>query len=182
MLFLVLFLLALFTACGVGIMAARSDCKGMIIPNMYVLVVPLTFAVAFAAAHFGGADAVFGSLKSHVLAGVIALLVTFLMYAVKVWGAGDSKLVAAYALWFGPRFLLAYLFYVTLAGALLGLFALYVGKKKPFKKAAEGGWIARLQSGEKVVPYGVAIAAGAILGFVKAGYFGLPVLQSFFAG
>lgn len=72
-----------------------------------------------------------------------------------------------------------FLFYMALVGGVLGLVALALRKWKPVKNPAEGSWIARVQAGENKVPYGAAIAAGALASFVELGYFSSEVLSSF---
>ena len=76
------------------------------------------------------------------------------LFAMKWFGGGDAKLYAAVALWFplqkGP-FLL---FYVGMAGLVLAIMFMLTRR---FTKGADGK-----KRTERRIPYGVAIAVGAI--------------------
>lgn len=181
MLFLIVFLCALFVASALGLMAAWSDFRGMIIPNAYPLGIIVAFVFAYTACALGGAPGPlpFQRLSSHLIAGGVALAVTFAMTMAKTMGGGDSKLITAYALWMGVLDIAWYLFIVTLIGAVLAIAGLAVRRFKPFTNARPGGWIARLQSGEAVVAYGIPIALGALYIFWTEGYAAPDLLESF---
>lgn len=173
LLYLTVFALCVFAALAAGVLSAYSDYKGLMIPNRYSLIVILSFLIGFAALYAGGQrDVFFEPLFAHLLAGGAVFLLTFIMFAVGVWGAGDSKLLLAYALWTGFAGLKTLIIVMAVFGGTLGVFALFVKKYKPFARPPEGQWIDRVQSGENVVPYGVAIAAGAFAAFYDAGYIG----------
>jgi prepilin peptidase CpaA len=72
-------------------------------------------------------------------------------------GGGDVKLAAALALWFKPFTTLKILVIMSLAGGLLTLVVLLVHKKRG--KAPIAGDISPARP---EVPYGVAIAIGAL--------------------
>ncbi len=179
MLLLIVFLMCLFVACGAGLLAAYSDFKGMVIPNMYSALVVGSFVVAFGLLWLAGRDDVFVSIWSHLLAALVVFGVTAAMFALKGLGAADSKLGTAYALWAGLSGLLPFLFYMAVIGGLLGVAGLVIKKQKPFKAPKEGGWVDRLQKGESKVPYGIAIVGGALASFLKIGYFNGDVMASF---
>lgn len=168
-LYLSVYFLSTLAALGLGLMCAVTDMRTMKIPNAYALFVAVAFPAAFLAAHMAGAD-VFDRVRDHVLAGAIVFGATFAMYVFKTLGAGDSKLAAAYALWAGLSGLVGFLFYTALAGGVLAVATLLVARFKPFKQVREGSWPARVQAGERVVPYGVAIALGAALTFLMNNY------------
>ncbi|WP_265569087.1 A24 family peptidase [Sphingomicrobium lutaoense] len=82
----------------------------------------------------------------------IALLVFFVLFgafAVGMMGGGDVKLAAALALWFSPVGNLRFLVIMSIAGGILTL--IYWARHKSLKK-----------EGKVKVPYGVAIAIGAL--------------------
>lgn len=178
MLFLVLYLFCLFTALGMGLYCAWTDLRGMIIPNSAVLAVAGAFAV-FALVNLMAGAAAPDVFYGHIGAGLLMFIVTFILFSLGMFGGGDAKLVSAFSLWTGFSALAYFLFWMTLAGALLGVFALCVKKAKPFKTMREGSWIARLQAGESAVPYGVAITTGAFVAFYMAGYFAPEQLSLF---
>lgn len=179
MFLLIFFLFAVFAALGAGILAALSDLRGMTIPNILSVAIIAAFFAAYGVLWLSGRDDVFGSVSSHLLSVVIVFGVTLAMFMLRAIGAGDSKLASAFALWTGLKGMMPFLFYMALAGGVLGLAALALRKWKPVKAPREGGWIARVQNGENGVPYGAAIFAGALASFVKLGYLGPEVLSSF---
>jgi len=95
------------------------------------------------------------ALQVAVAAGVFAALaVTFY---IGMMGGGDVKLAAAIALWFAPVTTLKFLVIMSLAGGLLTLVVLAIHKKRGNPPAEGQDPPARPE-----VPYGVAIAAGAL--------------------
>lgn len=171
LLFIIIF--CVLVALGFGLASGWSDFRGLTISNVYSAAILAAFVVAFSAFYFFAPDGAvyFGSWKSHLLAGVIMFGVTFALYVPGWLGAGDSKLCTVFALWLGMLGLPAFLFYMTLMGGLLALAALLIKKYKPFTSPVPGSWIARTQEGVSAVPYGIAIAFGAVMSFVSTGYF-----------
>lgn len=180
MIFLIFFLICVFVTLIIGGLAALSDIRGMKIPNMYSVYIMAAFAVSYGVLYLGGLQGVvFGPLLMHVLSALLTFFVTFVLFAARVIGAGDSKFGTACALWVSVKYLPIFLFFMTLFGGLLGMAALYMKRKKPFKAPAEGSWIAQVQDGADKVPYGVAISFGMLIAFLHAGYFSSGVLSSF---
>jgi len=179
MVLLIVFLVCLFSAVGVGFLAAYADFKGMTIPNFYSAIILGAFLTGYLILWLFGREDVFGAFVSHLLSGGLVFALTLVMFALKGIGAGDSKLATAFAFWVGLRGLMPFLFYMALMGGVLGLVALVLRKFKPLKNPAEGSWIARVQAGENAVPYGIAIVAGALVSFIKLGYIGTEVFSSF---
>jgi Flp pilus assembly protein protease CpaA len=175
---LVIFLTCLFVALAAGAMAAWSDFKGLTILNWHSVAVLGSFIAAYSMMYALGHGHVFASLVSHLAAGLVMFVITAILFALKTMGAADSKLSTAYAFWAGIAGLPAFLFYMTLAGGIIGIAALVMKKRKPFKNPPPGSWVARLQEGENKVPYGIAIFCGALACFVKLGYFN-QVIMSF---
>jgi prepilin peptidase CpaA len=178
---LIIFLTAVFVALGAGAYAAISDIRGLTIPNSHSFVVMCAFILGFIFLSLLGQADVFKPLMSHLIAGVIVLGITAFLFALRAIGAADSKLASVYALWFGVGGLPAFLFYTTVAGGVLALVAIVMGRLKLFKNPKPGGWIARVQTGENKVPYGVAIAGGALASFIKLGYLSPETLSAFLA-
>jgi len=82
-----------------------------------------------------------------VAVGVFALL--SIAFFAGMMGGGDVKLAAAVALWFSPAVTLRFLVFMSIAGGLLTLVVLVIHK-------------VRSRDGRPEVPYGVAIAIGAL--------------------
>lgn len=169
-LFVVVF--CMLVALGFGIASAISDFKSMTIPNVYAAGIVLAFVPAYAAGFFTGHGAeFFAAWSSHLIAAGVVFVATFILFSLKVMGAGDSKLCSAFALWTGLSGLAPLLFYMAITGALLGLVTKLLNKKVLFANAAEGSWIDKSQKGGMGVPYGIAICLGAIIAFYQLGYF-----------
>ena len=179
MLFLIVFLCAVIVAAGLGLLSGLSDLHGMIIPNIYPLGIIVAFVFAYVACAASGNSGPFQTLSSHLWAGGVAFVVTFAMTMAKVMGGGDSKLITAYALWMGVLNIAWFLFTMALVGAVLAVAAVLIRRHKPFKVVKAGTWVARLQSGEAVVPYGIPIAASALYMFVVNHYLTIGVLKAF---
>jgi prepilin peptidase CpaA len=150
-------------------LAAGWDLASFTIPN----VLPLTMLAAFFLFALVAAmpGAVFGS---HLAAGLIGLAAGFTLYAAGFVGGGDAKLFAVTALWFGFGDLLTYALVATLCGGAL-TFALLTLRYVPLPALlASRGWVVRLHEAKKV-PYGVALAAGALALLPSAEIFRLAV-------
>jgi prepilin peptidase CpaA len=176
---LVVFLSGLFVVIAYGGMAAYSDFKGMTIPNQYSIVIFGVFAVCYALVWLLGGGSAFAPILSHLLGFVLVFIFGFALFVLKVWGAGDQKLVSAFAVWMGFSGVVVFLFYTALFGGLLGIVALCLRKFKPVKEPGEGSWIAQVQDGGGKVPYGIAIMLGALASFVKIGYFSVDTFRIF---
>lgn len=169
-LFLVVF--CMLVALGFGIASGVSDFKTMTIPNIYALGVLVAFIPAFAADAFTGEGMeFFASWKSHLIAMVVMFAVSFVLFSTRMIGAGDSKLITVFSLWVGLPGIAAFLFYMALLGAVLGITTKVMNKRVLVQSPSEGGWIAKSQAGGNGVPYGIAIAFGAVIAFWQLGYF-----------
>lgn len=82
-----------------------------------------------------------------------ALMVAMIIFALKLWGGGDAKFYAAMAAWFPVTEALGLFVSIALAGLIVALVWLALAKLSGQK----------LKRGDKVMPYGVAIAAGGII-------------------
>jgi len=82
-----------------------------------------------------------------------ALVLAMIIFALKLWGGGDAKFYAASAAWFPISEALGLFVSIALAGLIVAIAWLVIYKVSGRKVA----------KGEKVMPYGVAIALGGIL-------------------
>lgn len=147
---------------------AVSDVKTRRIPNRAVLAVIGLYVLSVVAG-------VTTRPLDGLAAGGAALVVCFLLYCFKVFGAGDAKLFAAVALFAGLSLLPALAVATTLAGGVMILGLLAFKPRRLFLMLSTRGAVA---SGEQL-PYGVAIAAGGILirwgpalGYLPSGHAG----------
>ena len=138
--------------------AASSDLLTMTISNRVTLAL---FAGFFVLAFVSGMSQ--RDLLSHVGAGFAVLTVTFVFFARGWIGGGDAKLAAVTALWFGFDQLLEYLLYASLLGGVLTL-AMVRFRLLPLPRIlARHEWLKRLHQLDSGVPYGIALAAAALL-------------------
>jgi prepilin peptidase CpaA len=78
-------------------------------------------------------------------------------------GGGDAKVAAGAALWFGFGHLLEYLLYASFFGGLLTLLLLQF-RQWPLPYAVTGqAWLLKLHAKESGIPYGIALAIGALM-------------------
>jgi prepilin peptidase CpaA len=112
----------------------------------------------------------------HVAAAALVLAITFGFFTQGWIGGGDAKLAAATALWFGFDHLVDYLLYAALFGGALTLLLLQF-RRMPLPNAmARQPWIMRLHDAGGGVPYGIALAAAALMVYPRTGW--MPGLGS----
>jgi prepilin peptidase CpaA len=138
--------------------AAASDFFTMTISNRISLLLVAGFVLLAA---FGGMS--LHAVTMHVAAGLAVLTIAFACFALGLIGGGDAKLAAATALWLGFDHLLIYLVYAAIAGCAMALFLLSVRKWPLPAVLVSQDWAQRLHDTKSGVPYGVALAIGALL-------------------
>jgi len=138
--------------------AASSDLLTMTISNRVTLVLLAGF---FALALVTGMSQ--QELLSHIGAGFAVLTVTFVFFARGWIGGGDAKLAAVTALWFGFDQLLDYALYASILGGVLTI-AMIRFRLVPLPEVlARQEWLKRLHRLDGGIPYGIALAAAALL-------------------
>jgi prepilin peptidase CpaA len=137
--------------------AAASDLFTMTISNRVSLALAAAFLVLALASGMSAADIFF-----HLCAGATVLAVAFACFAMGWVGGGDAKVAAAAALWFGFSHLLDYLLYASLFGGALTLLLLQF-RQWPLPYPLTGqAWLLKLHAKESGIPYGIALAIGAL--------------------
>jgi prepilin peptidase CpaA len=138
--------------------AAASDLVSMTISNRVSLVLVAGFVVLALASGMG-----LHELLSHAGAGTAVLAAGFACFAFGWIGGGDAKVAAGAALWLGFDHLLFYLLYASLFGGALTLLLLQF-RQWPLPYPLLGqAWLQRLHAKESGIPYGVALALGALV-------------------
>jgi prepilin peptidase CpaA len=138
--------------------AAASDLFTMTISNRVSLALAAGFLVLAAASGMGASD-----ILMHIAAGAAVLVLAFGCFAMGWVGGGDAKVAAAAALWFGFVHLMNYLLYASLFGGALTLLLLQF-RQWPLPVSFAGQpWLARLHAKETGIPYGIALAIGALM-------------------
>jgi prepilin peptidase CpaA len=132
--------------------ASLSDIRYRRIPNWSVVVLLVLFIPWI----FVGPEV---SLPLSLAAFAIFFAVGVALYAFGIWGAGDSKLIAAVALFVGWDRLLLFLFATAVCGGILALAIILLHSPRVVTMLK----LRRAEDSARNVPYGVAIAAGAAL-------------------
>lgn len=154
------------------IAAAVTDVRRFIIPNRITLAVAASglFAITVAI--------VFGDMTGRQAAeqlgvGAAALALGFGLFAMRIWGGGDGKLVGATALWFDPAAAVAFVLYTLLAGGALALVGLLLHANRFAVWSIPPLRALPLEQWKGQTPYGVAIAVGALIAFQQSVLFEL---------
>ncbi|MBA3813219.1 MAG: prepilin peptidase [Alphaproteobacteria bacterium] len=151
------------------------------IPNLFLGVLVVLYAF-FAPIYLDS-----HAILSALLVFAVTMAVGYCLYALKVIGAGDAKYIAVTSLWFGVHGIVPLLFLISLAGGILAVLYLvfkdHIGhlsdriwlkiqKTEENYPKLQNVWIGsgtgpekgkRENIGSRMVPYGIAIAAGSII-------------------
>ena len=147
------------------IIAGLTDATSFTIPNR----LSVLLALAFLPAAFALGRPV-GEIGLDLGVGVAALFAGMAMFAAGWIGGGDAKLLAAAALWLGWPATVDFLAVTALVGG--GLAVLLLNARSSVVRAHLAGapvWLERLTTPGADVPYGVAIAIGALAAFPQSG-------------
>ena len=139
--------------------AAASDLFTMTISNR----ISLALVAGFLALALLGGMGLY-DIALHAAAGLTVLVVAFGCFAMGWVGGGDAKVAASAALC-GSAFghLMNYLLYASLFGGALTLLLLQF-RQWPLPYALAGQtWLMRLHAKESGIPYGIALAIGALM-------------------
>jgi prepilin peptidase CpaA len=138
--------------------AAASDLFTMTISNRVSLALAAGFLALALVSGMGLTD-----ILSHLGAGAAVLVVAFGCFAMGWVGGGDAKVAASAALWFGFAHLMNYLVYASLFGGALTLLLLQFRQwPLPYQFAGQA-WLLKLHAKESGIPYGIALAIGALM-------------------
>jgi prepilin peptidase CpaA len=138
--------------------AAASDLFTMTISNRISLALAAGFLALATVSGLGLPE-----ILSHLGAGAAVLALAFGCFAMGWVGGGDAKLAAATALWFGFGHLLDYLLYGSLFGGALTLLLLQFRQwPLPYSFAGQA-WLLKLHAKDSGIPYGIALAIGALM-------------------
>jgi prepilin peptidase CpaA len=135
------------------LVASASDVRSYRLPN-WLTGVGFVLGVSLSS-FFGG----WVGLQMSLLGAVAGLLPLFILFALRLWGAGDAKLMGAIGSFLGPEGVLWALFYGAIAGGVLSGVLWITAKPSEDRK-------------KKKVPYGVALAAGGVIAWLRYGFVG----------
>jgi prepilin peptidase CpaA len=154
--------------------AAASDLLTMTISNRVSLLLVAGFAVLAVMGGMTGEE-----LVQHAAAGLILLAASFACFAMGWIGGGDAKVASAAALWLGFSHLLNYLLYASLFGGALTLLLIQF-RQWPLPYAlGKQDWLQRLHVKDADIPYGIALALGALMVYPETQWIGAVDLARF---
>ena len=154
------------------IVGALRDLTSFTIPNWISGLLILAF---FPAALLVGIAPM--AIGAHLLIGLGALAVGIGMFALRWIGGGDAKLLAASMLWMGVSGGVPFVLYTALVGGGFCLLLMTARSHLPFFAQTGPGWVMRLMQPKGDIPYGVAIAIGALLAYPSS-----PLMTAYIAG
>lgn len=159
-------LLLLGVVPGLVVLAGTMDMFTMTIPNKLCLAIVAAFFLAA-----GIVEMPLSTLGWHVVVALIALGITFLLFASGVFGGGDAKLTVAVVLWLGPTLAIDFALLAALFGGFLTVGLVAMRSFQTYTAAINTPWAARLLSHNAGIPYGIALSAAAIVVFTGSPWF-----------
>ena len=151
---------------GAMALAGSMDLITMTIPNRISIFLVVAFALL---APFVGLSAV--QLAAHLASGLTMLAIGIFMFSRGWIGGGDAKIFSTVALWFGFDFLGDFAMLSAIAGGILTV-VLLVFRRLPLPNAAANqDWVLRLHNPRGGVPYGIAMAAAALMIYPSTPWF-----------
>lgn len=148
--------------------AGAMDLFTMTIPNRISLTLAAGFVVLAPLAGLG-----LQGMAYHAGAGLLVLAIGVLLFIPGWIGGGDAKLAAAAALWLGFDNLVGYLLCVALAGGSLAMLFMTLRAYPLPAFISTEPWAARLHDHRTGIPYGIALAAGALLIYPHTSWFAI---------
>ncbi|MGN7932778.1 A24 family peptidase [Sphingopyxis sp. 22461] len=139
---------------GLLLLAAWSDARRFLIPNLYPAIIIAVFPLAW----WGGFP-FDDPLWSHMAHFAVTLLIGMALFRFRWFGGGDVKLYAAVALWFGLPKAMLLLVITAVSGGVIVLIRMMFHVLTLWHGAGTG----RMRLFDRRIAYGVAIAAGGIL-------------------
>jgi prepilin peptidase CpaA len=142
------------------VIAALTDLTRMKIPNwisaaLIIAFFPAAFAVGLSP----------GEVGMNLAVGVLVLIAGMALFALRIVGGGDAKLMAAAGLWLGASALTPFLIWTALLGGALSLvLILGRGLAQPYMAGAPA-WVSTLFRPKGDIPYGVAICGGVLMAY-----------------
>jgi len=156
--------------CVAMIFAGLRDLTTMTIPNWLTLMLVMVFFAAAAMTSMSLEE-----IGLHTAVGFVTLLIGMVLFARGWIGGGDAKLMAAVALWVGWAQALPYFIVASILGGALTLVILGYRNLPLPVFVMRHAWALRLHDRAEGVPYGLALAAAALLIFPDTEIFRLTV-------
>jgi prepilin peptidase CpaA len=145
--------------------AAAMDLLTMRISNQISIALAAAF---FVAAPLAGLSTI--EILSHAGAGMLVLAAAVALFALGGFGGGDAKLLSAAALWIGFDQLVPFLAHVGIFGGVLAV-AVLAFRSIPVLGVYAPDWAMKLHQKGTGIPYGIAIASGALMIYPHTAWF-----------
>lgn len=137
--------------------SAMSDLLTMRLPNRLTGSIFLCFLAMALVVHMP-----LPMLGENISCGLAMLIAGFVMFSRGWIGGGDAKLFAGIAAWLGWSALLDFVLLTAMLGGAMSLFVMQ-WRRWPLPNFMAGApWIVRLHDPKEGVPYGIALAFGAL--------------------
>jgi prepilin peptidase CpaA len=154
------------------IVAALTDVSAYRIPNwltgsMTILFFPMAFASGMPLDVFSW----------HLVTGFALFFAGYAIYAAGLWGGGDAKMMTAIGLWFGPDHIMSFLFFTAICGGIVAIvYAIWYHIVMSLSVHSSDANLSYIQRFNKLcpnLPYGLALAVGAIMAFKQTWWMGI---------
>jgi prepilin peptidase CpaA len=142
------------------ILAGAGDALFLRIPNWLTALIAASF---FPMAALTGLP--LATLAAHLAVGLALFAMGFVLFSLGLFGGGDAKLLAAAGLWLGWPDVVPFLVLTALAGGALALAVGLWSLLSATSEIKQGSLFRRFGALKPNVPYGLALAAGALLTF-----------------
>ena len=147
---------------AIMIHVAIGDLRTMRIANRLILLLLVGYLVVIPLVGLTLAD-----VASSVAAAAVVFTLGFVGFLRGWMGGGDVKLLTVATLWVGAGSVAPFIFYTSIFGAMLTTLLLIFRAARLPAVWRGREWISRLHQRDAGVPYGVAIAAAAVLVYVR---------------
>jgi len=104
----------------------------------------------------------------HMAAGLLVLVIAFVFFGFGLFGGGDAKMLAVVGLWLGFGQLNNFLICMVLVGGAMGIVAKVWSWVRMETNARGFESLKHLFKSSIQLPYGIAIAAGALFSFQQS--------------
>lgn len=142
------------------VVAGLTDLTSMRIPNwisatLILAFFPVAFVIGLSPLEVG----------LHFGVALLVLAAGMAMFALRIIGGGDAKVMAAASLWLGAAALMPFLIWTAILGGAFSL-VLMLGRTwaSPHMSGAPA-WVSTLFRPKGDIPYGVAICGGALMAY-----------------
>jgi Flp pilus assembly protein protease CpaA len=139
---------------GLLIAVAISDVRSLTIPNRYCAAIVLLYPVYVLTAPYSV------DWSDGAIVGVIALTIGFVLFAMRLAGAGDVKFFSAVSVWAGSHLLVEFVFTTALVGGLFALFMLIQRFLANRRTASAGGLLDKWRFGRRAKTGALAVETG----------------------